>query len=324
MKISTLALTALLATSIVNHAALAQPARYPDKAVRFVVPYAVGGNADLVARIVAQRLGEALGNQVVIDNRPGAGGNLGAEVGAHAPADGYTIVLGTNNHASNMTLYKQSRYDLVRDFTPVSFIGSTPVLLTVTPSLPVNTVQELIALAKAKPGQLNYASGGSGSSGHLTMELFKTAAGVDIVHITYKGAGGGVNEVISGQVQVMFSSLTSLLPQVNSGRLRGIAVASLQRVAIVPQLPTIAESGLPGFEAALWNALLVPAGTPQAIVERLNVETDRVVRNPEVVELMRRQGFTAATKTPQALAAFIKSEVAKWAAVVKAANARAD
>jgi tripartite-type tricarboxylate transporter receptor subunit TctC len=298
--------------------------RYPDKAIRFVVAYGVGGNADLVARIVGQRLGEALGVQVVIDNRPGAGGNLGAEVGARAAPDGYTIVLGTNTHASNMSLYRKSQYDLVRDFTPVSFIGSTPVLLTVTPSLPVHTVQELIALAKAKPGQLNYASGGSGSSGHLTMELFKTMAGVDLAHITYKGAGGGMNEVIAGQIQVMFSSLTSLLPHVNSGRLRGVAVASLQRVAIVQQLPTIAESGLPGFEAALWNALMVPAGTPQTIVERLNVETDRVVRNPEVIEQLRRQGFTAATKTPPVLAAFIGSEVAKWSAVVKAAGARAD
>ncbi len=314
--------TALLVATCIPRIAAAQ--RYPEKAVRFVVPYGVGGNADIVARIVSQRLAEALGAQIVIDNRPGAGGNLGAEVGARAAPDGYTIVLGTNTHASNMSLYRKSQYDLVRDFTPVSFIGSTPVLLTVTPSLAVTTVQELINLAKAKPGALNYASGGSGSSGHLTMELFKTMAGVDLTHITYKGAGGGMNEVIAGQVQVMFSSLTSLLPHVNSGRLRGIAVASLQRVSIVQHLPTVAESGLPGFEAALWNALMVPAGTAQSIVDKLNLETDRVVRNPEVIEQLRRQGFAAATKTPAALAAFIKSEVAKWATVVKAAGARAD
>jgi len=314
--------TALLVATCIPRIAAAQ--RYPEKAVRFVVPYGVGGNADIVARIVSQRLAEALGAQIVIDNRPGAGGNLGAEVGARAAPDGYTIVLGTNTHASNMSLYRKSQYDLLRDFTPVSFIGSTPVLLTVTPSLAVTTVQELIAMAKAKPGALNYASGGSGSSGHLTMELFKTMAGVDLTHITYKGAGGGMNEVIAGQVQVMFSSLTSLLPHVNSGRLRGIAVASLQRVSIVQHLPTVAESGLPGFEAALWNALMVPAGTAQSIVDKLNLETDRVVRNPEVIEQLRRQGFAAATKTPAALAAFIKSEVAKWATVVKAAGARAD
>ena len=314
--------TALLVATCIPRIAAAQ--RYPEKAVRFVVPYGVGGNADIVARIVSQRLAEALGAQIVIDNRPGAGGNLGAEVGARAAPDGYTIVLGTNTHASNMSLYRKSQYDLVRDFTPVSFLGSTPVLLTVTPSLTVTTVQELINLAKAKPGALNYASGGSGSSGHLTMELFKTMAGVDLTHITYKGAGGGMNEVIAGQVQVMFSSLTSLLPHVNSGRLRGIAVASLQRVSIVQHLPTVAESGLPGFEAALWNALMVPAGTAQSIVDKLNLETDRVVRNPEVIEQLRRQGFAAATKTPAALAAFIKSEVAKWATVVKAAGARAD
>ena len=314
----------LAAVGTVSGGALAQPAKYPYKAVRFIVPYGVGGNADLVARVIGKYLGEALGCQIVIDDRPGAGGNLGAEVGAHAAPDGYTLTLGTNTHASNMSLYRKSQYDFIRDFTPVSFLGSTPVLLAVTPSLPVTTVQELITLAKAKPGQLNYASGGNGSSAHLATELFKTTAGVDIVHITYKGAGGGINELIAGQVQVMFSSLTSLLPHVNSGRLRGIAVASLQRVALVPQLPTIAESGLPGFDAALWVALMAPAGTPQPIIKRLNRETDRVVGNPEVIEQLRRQGFTATTKPPQVLAAFIKSEVAKWAAVVKAAGAHAD
>ncbi len=302
----------------------AQSTRYPDKPIRFVVPYGVGGNGDLVARVVGQRLSESLGVQIFVDNRPGAGGNVGAEAGARAAADGYTLTLGTNTHASNMSLYRKSPYDLLRDFTPVSFLGSTPVLLAVSPALPVTTVRELIALAKAQPGKLNYASGGIGSSAHLATELFKTTAGVDLVHITYKGAGGGLNEVIAGQIQLMFSSLTSLLPHVNSGRLRGIAVASLQRVAIAQQLPTISESGLPGFEAALWNAVLVPAGTPAAIVEQLNRELDRIVRTPDIVEQLRRQGFTAATKSRPELAAYIKAEVVKWATVVKASRARAD
>ena len=250
-------------------AAPAQPSRYPDKPVRFIVPYGVGGNADLVARIISPRLGEALGTQIVVDNRPGAGGNLGAETAARAAPDGYTMVIGTNTHASNMSLYRKSPYDLARDFTPVSFLGSTPVLLAVTPALPVTSVQELIALARAQPGRLNYASGGIGSSAHLTTELFKTVAGIDLVHITYKGAGGGLNEVIGGQIQLMFSSLTSLAPHVASGRLRGIAIASLQRASIAPQLPTIAESGLPGFEAALWDAVMVPTGTAPSIVEQI-------------------------------------------------------
>jgi len=313
---------ALLCIAGVTGTAAAQ--RYPEKAVRFIVPYGVGGNADLVARIISPRLGEALGTQIVVDNRPGAGGNLGAEAAARAAPDGYTMVIGTNTHASNMSLYRKSAYDLARDFTPVSFLGSTPVLLAVTPALPANNVQELIALARAQPGRLNYASGGIGSSAHLTTELFKTVAGVDLVHITYKGAGGGLNEVIGGQIQLMFSSLTSLAPHVASGRLRGIAIASLQRAPIAPQLPTIAESGLPGFEAALWDAVMVPTGTAPAIVERLNAELDRIVRLPEVTDQLRRQGFAVATMPRAALTAYIRSEIAKWRSVVEKSGARAD
>lgn len=297
---------------------------YPAKAIRLIVPYGVGGNADLVARILGQRLGDSLGCQILVDNRPGAGGNVGAEIAARAAPDGYTLVIGTNTHAGNMSLYRHSTYDLARDFNAVSFLGSTPVLLAVTPSLPIHSVADLIALARAKPGTLNYASGGNGSSAHLTTELFKTMANVNLVHITYKGAGGGLNEVISGQVQLMFSSLTSLLPHVNSGRLRGIAMASAQRVAIVSTLPTIAEGGLPGFESSLWNAVMVPAGTPQTLIERLNSAIDRIMRNPEVIDHLRRQGFNATSKTRPEIQAYIKAEISKWAGVVKTAGIHTD
>jgi tripartite-type tricarboxylate transporter receptor subunit TctC len=312
----------VITTGLAAGAEIAQ--RYPDKPLRFIVPYGVGGNGDLVSRVIGQRLGERLGTQIVIDNRMGAGGNLGAVAAKLAAPDGYTIVLGTNTHASNVSLYRNPPFDLVRDFAPVAYLGSTPVLLAVTPSLAAMTVQDLIALAKAQPGKLNYASGGIGSSAHLTTELFKTMAGVDLVHITYKGAGGGVNEVIGGQIQLMFSSLTSLLPQVSAGRLRGIAIASLQRNALVPQLPTIAESGLPGFESALWNIVLAPAGTPDAVITRLNDEFDRIGRMPEVAEQLRRQGYTVAVKPRSALAPYIRSEIAKWRVVVEKSGARAE
>ncbi len=298
--------------------------RFPGKPIRFIVPYGVGGNGDLVARVLSQRLSESLGVQVVVDNRPGAGGNVGGEAGARAAPDGHTLTLGTNTHASNMSLYRKSPYDLIRDFTPVSFLGSTPVMLAVTPGLPVKSVQELITLAKSQPGKLNYASGGIGSSAHLATELFKATAGVDLLHITYKGAGGGLTEVVGGQIHLMFSSLTSLLPHVNSGRLRGIAVASLSRVPLVPQLPTIAESGLPGFEAALWNAILVPTGTPEPIIALLNNEFDRLVRTPDVADQLRRQGFAVATKSRPELTAYIREEIAKWRMVVEKSGARAE
>ena len=304
--------------------ALAQDGTYPNKPIRLIVPYGVGGNADTVSRIVGPKLGEALGQQIIIDNRPGASGNIGAEIAAQAPADGYTLVILTNTHASSMSLFTHARFNLAKDFAPVSLLGSTPLLLVVTPALQVSSVADLIALARARPGELNYASGGSGSSGHLTMELFKSMAGIKLVHVTYRGASAGLNDVMAGRIQAMFSSVPSLLPQVKSGRLKALAVTSLKRSAAMPQLPTVAESGLSGFEASLWDAVAARAGSPKSVVARLHGELIGVMKSTEVTRLLSRQGFDIATSSPQELANYIKSEIAKWEKVVKASGARID
>jgi tripartite-type tricarboxylate transporter receptor subunit TctC len=301
---------------------LAQPADYPAKPIRLIVPYAIGGNADIVARILSPKLSEALGQQIIVDNRPGASGNIGAELASRAPADGYTAVIGTNTHASNMSLFRKPPFDLIRDFAPVTLLGSTPLILVVKPTLPAKTVQELVGIAKAHPGKLNYASGGSGSSAHLATELLKNMAEVDIVHVTYKGAGVGMTDVISGQVDMMFSSVTSARPHLASGRLRAIGVTSSKRSKAAPQVPTIAESGFPGFEATLWNAVLVPAGTPGPIVARLHSTITHVMQSADVTQFLGRQGFEPQTGTPEQLTAFMKAEIAKWAKVIKASGAR--
>lgn len=301
---------------------LAQPVDYPTKPIRLIVPYAVGGNADIVARILSPKLSEALGQQVIVDNRPGVSGNIGAELASRAPADGYTLVIGTNTHASNMSLFRKPPFDLIRDFAPIALLGSTPLILVVKPGLPAKSVQELVRIAKTHPGKLNYASGGNGSSAHLATELLKTMAGVDIVHITYKGAGGGLTDVISGQVDMMFSSVTSAVPHLAAGRLRAIGVTSASRSKAVPQVPTIAESGFPGFEAEIWNGMLAPAGTPEPIIARLHDVVTHAMQLAEVTQLLGRQGFEPRTGTPEHLSAFMKAEVAKWAKVVKASGAR--
>lgn len=314
----------LLVMSAVMTVGTASAADYPAKPIRLVVPYAVGGNADIVSRTIGPKLSGFLGQQIVVDNRPGASGNLGAEVASIAPADGYTLVIGTNTHASNMSLFKHNRYDLLKDFAPVSMLGSTPLLLVVQPNLGVNSVREVVALAKAKPGALNYGSGGNGSSAHLTTELFRTMTGTNIVHVIYKGAGGGLNDVISGQIQMMFSSVTSLLPHVNSGRLKGIAVTSRQRTNSAPAIPTVAESGVPGFESSLWNAVLVPARTDARVVQRLNADIVRTMKSPDIVDQLQRQGFDPESGSPRELVAYMKEEVSKWAKVVQASGARVE
>jgi tripartite-type tricarboxylate transporter receptor subunit TctC len=303
---------------------LAQPVDYPTKPIRLIVPYAVGGNADIVARILSPKLSDALGQQIIVDNRPGASGNIGAELASRAPADGYTLVIGTNTHASNMSLFRKPPFDLIRDFAPVTLLGSTPLILVVKPGLPAKTVRDLVGIAKAHPGKLNYASGGSGSSAHLATELLKNIADVDIVHVTYKGAGGGLTDVIAGQVDMMFSSVTSTVPHLASGRLRAIAVTSAGRSKVAPRVPTIAESGFPGFEATIWNGVLVPAGTPGPIITRLHTVITGVMQLPEVTQFLDRQGFEPQTGTPEQLSAFMKAEIAKWAKVVKASGARID
>lgn len=297
---------------------------YPARTIRFIVPYAAGGNGDIVSRILGSRLSPALGQQVVIDNRGGAGGNIGAELAARTPPDGYTIMLGTNTHATNMSLYAKPGYDFLKDFAPISLVSSAPMVLMVHPSLPAKNVRELIALAKASPGKLNYGTGGSGSSPHIIMELFKTQAGINVVHVAYKGVAQGTTDLIAGQIHLMFNATSTALEHVRSKRVRGLGISSAQRSALAPELPTIAESGLPGFEALIWQGVLAPAGTPGAIIERLNRETANALASAELRKQFLAAGVVPMPSSPSQFQSYIKSEIAKWAKVVKTSGAKVD
>jgi tripartite-type tricarboxylate transporter receptor subunit TctC len=297
---------------------------YPSKPIRFILPFPPGGGTDTLARIVSQKLGENLGQTMVLDNRPGAGANIGAEIGAHSVADGYTLTMGNVAHAINMTLYAKPGYDVVRDFAPITLLASTPNILVVHPSVAAKSVQDLIALAKAKPGQLNYASSGSGSSAHLAAELFKSMAGVNLTHVPYKGGGPAVTSLVGGETVVGFATAPSVIQQIKSGRLRGLAVTTLKRTAAAPELPTIAESGVANYDANTWYGALAPAKTAPAVITRLHAEFVRIMRAPEILERIAVLGYEASTTTPQEFGAYIKSEVAKWGKVVKAAGIRAD
>ena len=302
--------------------ALAQA--WPAKPVKLVVPYPPGGPTDIVARLVAQKLSEQTGQPFIIDNRGGAGGNLGAEMVAHAAPDGYTLVVATTAHAINPTLFKSLNYKLMTDFTPVSLLTRGPLVIVANKQLPANTVAELIALAKAKPGALNFASSGNGQSTHLSAELFATMAGVKMSHIPYKGSAPALADTIAGQTQLMFDTMLSAMPQVKGGQLKAIAVTSAQRSPVAPELPTVAESGLPGYEAIAWNGLLAPAGTPPEVIDRLSTELKKTLALPEVKNKFEAQGFAASWNSPREYGDFLQAEVDKWAKVVKASGATVD
>lgn len=298
---------------------------YPARPIRFVVPFAPGGPTDILARAVGQKLTDAFGQTIVIENRGGAGGNIGAEVVARSPADGYTMLMGaTSTHAINPSLYRKLSFDPVKDFAPVSLVANTPSLLAVHPALPVRTIKDLIALAKARPGQLSYASAGNGTSNHLAGVLLSMMAGIDMVHVPYKGSGPALVDVISGQVPMMFNNTASVMPHVTAGKLRAVALASLERSALLPDIPTVAESGLPGFEVRSWHGVFVPAGTPRDIVNRLSNEIVRAVRAADVKSRLNAQGVELVGSSPEAFAEFVKKELAKWAKVVSQSGARAD
>ena len=302
--------------------ALAQS--YPAKPVRVVVPYPPGGPTDIVARVVSQKLTEQTGQQFLVENRAGAGGNIGAEAVARAPADGYTLLVATTAHAINPSLFKQLGYDLQKDFAPVSQLTGGPLVIVANPSLPAKDVRELIALAKAKPGALNFASSGNGQSTHLSAELFSSMAGIKMNHVPYKGSAPALTDVIAGQADLMFDTMLSAMPQVKTGKLKALAVTSAARSPAAPDLPTVAESGLPGYEAIAWNGLLAPAGTPKDVVATLNAELKRTLELPEIRERFAAQGFGAAWSPPANYSAFIQAELAKWAKVVKASGATVD
>jgi tripartite-type tricarboxylate transporter receptor subunit TctC len=302
----------------------AQP--YPSKPIRFVVPFPPGGPLDIMGRGIAQKLQEAWGQPVVVENRPGAGGGIGADLVAKSPGDGYTLLMGAvSTHAINPSLYAKIPYDPQKDFVPVALVAQVPNVLVVNPSLPVQTVQELIAYARAKPGTLSFGSGSTGSTGHLAGELFKTEARVDMVHIPYKGGAPAMQDLLAGQTQLMFDNLANALPQVKAGKLRALAVTTLKRAPSVPDLPTIAESGLPGFDLTTWFGIFVPAGTPPETVAKLNAEIVKALASKELVDRLATMGTTPpGNNTPERFAAFVRTEAAKYAQVVKSSGARVD
>ena len=303
----------------------AQSSAWPTRPIRMVVGFPAGGVTDVAARVVAQPMGDRLGQPVVIDNKPGAAGNIAADLVAKAAPDGHTILLGTNaSHGSNPSLYTNVPFDPIRDFEPVGILATITNVLVVHPSVPANTVAELIALMKAKPGNFNYASAAVGSAGHLIGEMFRMRTGVDIVHVAYKGAAPMQVDLLAGRVQLSFATLQTVLRDVGSGQLRALAVTSPQRILQMPNVPTLSETVLPGFTADAWFALFAPAKTPADIVTRLNLAIAQAVAVPDVRERLQGQGFAIATSTPDELRRFVASEVPRWAEVVKASGARAE
>jgi tripartite-type tricarboxylate transporter receptor subunit TctC len=312
------ALSALAATG-------AAASGYPEHPIRLVVPFPAGGGADNLARAIMPKVEAALGQSIIIDNRPGAGGNVGAEMVARATPDGYTLLYGTNGtHSINASLYSNLRFDPVKDFAPVSRMTSIAAMLIVNPKLPVNSVAELIRYAKDHPGQVNFASAGNGTTSHLAGELFKTMAGIDLVHVPYRGGALAMTDLIGGQVQIMIEVMPNAYPMARSGRVRALAVSTAQRFAGAPEYPTIAESGLPGFEASAWDGVFAPAGTPQPIVERLNTAIHEALRDPALVQTLRGLGAQPVPNTPEEFARYIASSTDKWAVVVRASGAKID
>ena len=312
---------ALCAVCVCLLSQLAWSQTYPAKTVRMIVGFSPGGSTDVTARLVAQKLTDAWRQQVIVDNRPGAGGNIGAELVAKAPPDGYTLLVATTGvMAINHKLYRSLPYDALRDFAPITQFGSLPLILVIHPSLPARSVKELIALAKAKPGQLSYASSGVGGATHMTAEVFRMMAGVDIVHIPYKGSGQALVDVISGQVPIAFDQITSSYPHVESGKLRVLAITSGKRFPTLPNVPTIAEAGIKGYEADSWNGLAAPAATPKDVVARIQTEVARVLHAPDMKDRLLKDGIEPVGSTPDQFAAHIRSERAKWEKVVDAAG----
>jgi tripartite-type tricarboxylate transporter receptor subunit TctC len=325
-RLSGLTLPFFLVLSPALACAGASAQSYPSRPIRLVVPYPPGGPLDIMARAIGQKLTEAWNQPVVVDNRAGAGGNIGAELVAKSPADGYTLLMGAvATHAINPTLYGKLPYDPVRDFAPVALVAQVPNILVVNPSVPARSVKELIELARAKPGYLNFGSGSTGSTGHLAGELFKTMAGVQMVHIPYKGGAPAMADLLAGQVQLMFDNLANALPNVRAGRLRALAVTTLARSPAMPDLPTIAESGLPGFDLTTWFGVMVPAGTPPEIVAKLNAGIVRALNAKDMRERLEKMGAEPpANNTPEHFTAFIRTEAAKYARVVKDSGAKVE
>ena len=325
MRKNSLVWLAIAATFGIAHAADPLLEKYPAKPIRFIMPYPVGGSIDLGGRTAAQQAGENMGQQIVIDNRTGAGGTLGAELGAHAAPDGYTIVMGgTGTLAISPGLSRKLAYDVARDFAPIILLATTPYVLVVPPSLPAKSIKELIAMAKAQPGKVIYASGGSGSAPHLIGEVFRLRAGADFLHVPYKGSVPAKIDLMAGRVQMLFTGVPSVVAELKAGTLRALGVTSAKRSASLPDVPSIAEAGLPGFDVSPWFGVLAPARTPPAIVARLNAEFVKALHAPHVRDTLLRNGFNSVGNTPQEFAAFIASERKQWAQAIRISGAKVE
>ena len=297
---------------------------YPAKPIRIIVPFAAGGPADIYARFIGQRLQDALGQSVVVDNRPGAGAIIGTDAVAKSPADGYTLLMMSNTHTVNESLIPNRPYQLMRDFVPVAPINYSDLILVVHPSVPANNLGELLQLAKAKPKELNYASSGNGTPYHMAGELFKAMAGVDIVHVPYKGSSGARTDVLGGQVQMMFDAVPTMADHVRSGKVKALGTTGEKRSAVLPNVPTMAEAGVPGYEAVIWLGIMAPRSTPREIVNRLSAEITKITGRPEVRDAWAKQGALAMTMSPDEFARFMTGDIAKWERIVRISGAKAD
>ena len=320
-----MAARALAGLLVLCATALASAQDYPVKPIRLIVPFPPGGGNDTVARAIAQQMSPALGQPVVIDNRPGAGGSVGADAVAKAPADGYTLFLaGVGSHAVNPNLHSKLPYDAIRDFAPITLVASAPSVLVVNAGVPARSIAELTAYARANPGKLNYASNGNGSAAQLAAAMYESMAGVRMVHVPYKGIAPALQDLLGGEVQLMFGTIVALVPHVQAGKLRALAVTSRKRSALLPDVPTLAESGLPDYQAGSWYGILAPAGTPRPIVERLHAEIVKAVRAPEVSKRLAAEGAEVIGSTPEEFGAHIKAEIARVASVVRASGIKMD
>jgi tripartite-type tricarboxylate transporter receptor subunit TctC len=321
----TLGALALAAAVAAAPLAVSAQATYPTKPITVIVPFAAGGTTDILARVIGQALSKELGQPVLVDNRAGAGGNIGTSMAAKSPADGYTLLMGTvGTHAINQSLYKKLTFDPIKDFAPLTRVAMVPNLLVANPGKPFKNVKELIAYAKANPGKVNFGSSGSGSSIHLSGELFNSLAHVQMVHVPYKGSAPAATDLVAGQIDIMFDNMPSAIQHVRSGRLRPLAVTTAKRSPELPNVPTIAEAGVPGYEATSWFGMLAPAGTPAPIVTRLNGALVKVLADPAVKKKLAEQGAETYSEKPEQFAAFIRSETAKWSKVVKDSGASVD
>ncbi len=323
-RLKHIAAVCVLAAGVVPGMSGAATDAYPAKPVRLLTPYSPGGNADIQARYMAERLSEVLGRQFIVDNRPGANGMIGIELATRAAPDGYTVVLVANTFTVNAVLFPKAPFDVVRDLQPITLVGETPLLFVANVAVAASSVKELVALAKARPGELNYGSSGNGSPAHLAGALLEMMTGIKLVHVPYKGTAAVNIDVMTGQVQLGFPSMTSVLPHVKAGKLKAFAITVKARSALAPAIPTMAEAGVPGYEASIWNGLLVPAGTPRTIVNRLNEAVVQILKSPQAQERYAAVGAEIRYNSPEEFQALIRSEIAKWTKVVKAAGIRAD